>query len=182
MKKVIVIYGTRYGATQDISVKISEILKEKNIDVTLVNILDEKSPSFIDYDGVLIGTGIKMSMWTKSIKKFVKRNLDNLKNRKFKLGFYISCGTASKKEKIQEAVDKYILKKADKIGLKLDLYDAFGPIYDLRENSNLGKISRSGIEDSLKEEGWEIVEKKKYDFVDCAILKSTQPIVIILSV
>ncbi|MFX1492758.1 MAG: flavodoxin domain-containing protein [Promethearchaeota archaeon] len=167
MKKVLMIYGTRYGSTREISEKIAEIFREKQFELKLVNISEEDAPSLREYDGVLIGTGIRIGKWTKKIKKFVKKNLDDLNNRDFKLGFYISCGTASKKEKVQEATEKFLLKNAEELGLNLDFYDAFGGTYDLRENSPIGKIFRVALKASLKEEeGWEIVEDKLYDFRD----------------
>ena len=125
------------------------------------------TPQLKGYDGILIGTGIKIGMWTKPIKKLVKSHTKELNNRDYKLGLFISCGTASKKESILEAIDKYITKKVEKFGLTLDLYDAFGPAYDLREESKLGKMSRLGIADALKnEEKIDPVEKKLYDFRD----------------
>ncbi len=173
MKKVLMIYGTRYGSTKEISEKIAEILREKQFEVALINISEEAVPSLGEYDGVLIGTGIRIGKWTKKIKKFVKKKLVELNNREFKLGFYISCGTASKKEKVQEATEKFLLKIAEELGLSLDLYDAFGGTYDLRENSPIGKIVRAALKASLKEEeGWEIVEDKLYDFRDWDQIKS----------
>ncbi len=173
MKKVLIIYGTRYGSTKEISEKIAEILGEKQLGLTLVNISEGDVPSLREFDGVLIGTGIRIGKWTKKIKKFVKKNLDELNNRDFKLGFYISCGTASKKEKVQEAIENFLISNAEELGLSLDLYDAFGGTYDLRESSPIGKIVRAALKASLKEEeGWEIVENKLYDFRDWDQIKS----------
>jgi menaquinone-dependent protoporphyrinogen oxidase len=173
MKKILMIYGTRYGSTREISEKIAEILREKQLELKLVNISEEDVPPLREYDGVLIGTGIRIGKWTKKIKKFVKKNLDNLNNRAFKLGFYISCGTASKKEKVQEAIENFLLKIAEELGLNLDIYDAFGGIYDLRENSPIGKIVRAALKAGLKEEeGWETVEDKLYDLRDWDQIKS----------
>ena len=69
-------------------------------------------------------------------------------------------GMASKKDSIPEAIEKYITKKVEKFGLTLDLYDAFGPAYDLREGTKLGKLSRLGIADALKKNQAERIECK----------------------
>ena len=71
MKKVLIIYGTRFGTTQNTSEKIRVFLETKEIEVS-INIEDKES--FLSgFDGVLIGTGIKMSMWTKKIKKVISQ-------------------------------------------------------------------------------------------------------------
>lgn len=167
MKKVLLIYGTRYGATREITEKIAETLKSSGLEVRLVNSAEEKVPPLKGYEGVLIGTGIKMGMWTKKIKKVVKQNADALNHRDFKLGLYVCCGLAAEKDKIPEAIDTYIVKKLEKLGLTPDLYDAFGGTYDLREDSNIGKVMRKILEGILKKErGLEVVESKVYDFRD----------------
>ena len=106
MKKVLIIYGTRFGTTQNTSEKIRVFLETKEIEVS-INIEDKES--FLSgFDGVLIGTGIKMSMWTKKIKKFIKKYKKELSNRNFKFGFFINCGTASEKKRIN-VVNRYHL-------------------------------------------------------------------------
>ena len=165
MKKVLIVYGTRYGATRDTSKKIRDILTTKEIEVDLVGI-DEGEPSLSGYDGVLIGTGIKISMWTKKIKKFIKKHKNVLKGRKFKSGFFINCGTASEKEKIKEAKEKYIDKKLQEIGINFDIADAFGPIYDFSETSVLSNMSKKIMKAGLKDDGWEKVDDILYDLRD----------------
>lgn len=166
MKRVLIIYGTRYGTTKDTSEKICEILETKELDVKLINI-DEEEPSLSDFDGVLIGTGIKINMWTKKIMKFIKKYKKELEKRNFKFGFFVCCGTASKKEKIKEAKESYIDKKLQKVGLKYDIADAFGAIYDFSETSLLSNMGKKLIKSGLiKEEGWERVDDILYDLRD----------------
>ena len=116
MKKVLIVYGTRYGTTQDTSEKIRDFLAAKDIEVSLIN-LEDKEPSLSGFDGILAGTGIKISMWTKQIKKFINKHRKELSNRNLKFGFFVNCGTASKKEDIPVAKEKYIDKKLQKIGV-----------------------------------------------------------------
>jgi len=101
------------------------------------------------------------------VKKLVKRNSNELKRRNFKFGFIISCGTASNKEGVKTAVEKYILSKLEEQGLKPDIFDAFGPCYDLTESSNLGRMNKAILKAALKEqEGIENPEEKIYDYRD----------------
>ena len=166
MKKVLILYGTRYGTTQDTSEKIRDFLATDEIEVSVIN-LENKEPSLGGFDGVLIGTGIKINMWTKKIKKFIMKYKKDLSNRNFKFGFFVNCGTASQKEKINEAKVSYIDKKMQKIGLSYDIADAFGAIYDFSETSRLSNMSKKLIKSGLiKEEGWEKVEDMLYDLRD----------------
>ena len=166
MKKALILYGSRYGTTKDTSEKIRDILTTKGIEVYLVNI-DEEKPSLSGFDGVIIGTGIKITMWTHKIKKFIKKHKKILNNRKFKFGFFVNCGTASQKEKINEAKVNYINKKMQKIGLSYDIANAFGAIYDLSETSTLSNMAKKMIKEGLiKEEGWEKVDDILYDLRD----------------
>ena len=165
MKKVLIVYGTRYGATRDTSEKVRDILTTEEIEVDLVDI-DEAEPSLSGYDGVLIGTGIKMGMWTKKIKKFIKKQKNVLKEKQCKSGFFINCGTASRKEKIKEAKEKYIDKKLQDMGINFDIADAFGPIYDFSETSVLSNMSKKIMRAGLIDEGWEKVDDILYDLRD----------------
>lgn len=106
-------------------------------------------------------------MWTKKIKKFIKKYKKELSNRNFKFGFFINCGTASQKERINEAKEKYIDKKMQKVGLNYDIADAFGAIYDFTETSLMGYINKKLIKSGLiNDEGWEKVDDIRYDLRD----------------
>ncbi|MFX0024235.1 MAG: flavodoxin domain-containing protein [Candidatus Hermodarchaeota archaeon] len=165
MKKVLILFGSRYGTTKDTSEKIRDILAKKEVEVNLVDI-NEEEPTLSGFDGVLIGTGIKINMWTKKIKKFIKKHKKMLNDRNFKFGFFINCGTASEKGKIKEAREKYVNKKMQEIGLNFDIADAFGPIYDFSETSNFSNMSKKIMKAGLIDDGWEKVDDILYDLRD----------------
>ena len=110
-------------------------------------------------------------MWTKKIKKFVKKQKKILDKRDFKFGFFISCGTASEKGKIAEAKEKYIDNKLLKIGVNYDIADAFGPIYDFSETSSMSNMNKKIIKAGLIDEGWEKVDDILYDLRDMDQIK-----------
>ena len=166
MNKVLIVYGTRFGATKSTSEKIFKILKEKQIEVRHVDSLEKQIPMLRGYDGIIVGTGIKMGMWTKQIKKFFKKTKKDFAERSFKFGFFVNCGTAAEKKKISEAKEKYIDKKLEKIGLSYDIANAFGPIYDFSDSSLMSNINKKLMKAGLKEDGWEKVEDIRYDLRD----------------
>jgi menaquinone-dependent protoporphyrinogen oxidase len=170
MRKVLILYGTRYGTTKGISEKLEKIVQERGFDTESYN-LDEIKPKDIpplkEYNGIIIGTGIKIKRWTKAVKKFIKKRESELKKMQEKLGFYVCCGEASKKSDIDKAIEKYIISKFEDYGLNPVLKDAFGGAYDLTEGSAISGMTRKIVIGILKEEeGIENPEGKMHDYRD----------------
>ncbi|MHA1688633.1 MAG: flavodoxin domain-containing protein [Promethearchaeota archaeon] len=125
--------------------------------------LSKKNLKIKDFDGILIGSGIKIGSWTKEAKKFVNENKKTLKQKEDLLGVYVSCGDAMNPNKYEEARKKYIdpiLKKHD---LSPALKQAFGGVLDLSENSNLGFLNKKMMELASKEDPT-IIKGKRNDF------------------
>ena len=80
-KKVLIAYGTRFGSTEEISSKFAEIMREKDLDTTVINVKKDKWPPLDQFDAVLIGSSIKIGRWTKEAKKFFKKNVESLKEK-----------------------------------------------------------------------------------------------------
>lgn len=90
--RVLIAYGSRYGSTEEIANKISEYFKESNIESTVIDVKKEKKwPSLQEYDGVIVGSGIKISKWMNEPRKFLEKNSQELNKKK--LAVFISCIT-----------------------------------------------------------------------------------------
>lgn len=66
--KVLIAYGSRFGSTEEISIKISHTLEEQEIETHLLDLKKVKAkdwPSLEAFDGVLVGSGIRIGKWTK---------------------------------------------------------------------------------------------------------------------
>ncbi|MFX0002137.1 MAG: flavodoxin domain-containing protein [Candidatus Hodarchaeota archaeon] len=170
MSKVLILYGTRYGTTKGISDEIEKVIQEKGIITESYNLKDhslKEIPLLKDYNGVIIGTGIKMNMWTKVVKKFFEKRKLELKNLQNKLGFYVCCGEAAKKDNINKAINKYITLKLEKFDIEPVLIDAFGGAYDLTDGSMIKGMTRKIVISMMKEEeGIENPEGELHDFRD----------------
>jgi menaquinone-dependent protoporphyrinogen oxidase len=175
MSRVLILYGTRYGTTKGISDEIEKFVREKGITTESYNLKEsdlKRIPPLDNYDGVIIGTGIKINRWTKAIKNFVKKRKSELNIIQDKLGFYVCCGEASEESKINTAINKYITIKLEDIGLKPALVDAFGGAYDLTENSAITGMTRKIVIGIMKDEyGIEDPEGKLHDFRDWEQIK-----------
>ncbi|TFF92647.1 MAG: hypothetical protein EU543_05285 [Promethearchaeota archaeon] len=183
MKKVLLLYGTRYGSTAEISERIKVVLKENDIEVETVN-LDEiklkNLPSLEEFDGILIGSGIKISKMTKNVRKFLSKFADNLKKKKNTLGIFISCLMANNAEERPKARDDYIKKVLEENGIEVAMLEAFGGVLDLTEDSNLGGFSKKMMEKMAEDDpnlipgtkndgrDWDLITKFAEEF--CALI------------
>jgi len=62
--RVLISYGSRYGSTEEIANKISGHLKDLNIESTVIDVKKERKwPTLEEYDGIIVGSGIKISKW-----------------------------------------------------------------------------------------------------------------------
>jgi len=168
MKEVLIAYGTRYGSTEEISRYISEILENKGLNTTLLNLKGLKPnnfPNLSKFSGVLIGSGIKIAQWTKETKKFLEITKDFLKGNKKILGVFLSCGNARDPERILKARKEYIEVFLAQKEIIADLYDAFGGIFDLSKNSNVGFLGKKMLKTVLKNEK-DINLNERNDFRD----------------
>jgi len=170
MSKALILYGTRYGTTKEISDTIEKIIQEKGIITESYNLKNhnpKEIPPLQEYDGIIIGSGIKIKRWTKAVKKFVQKRKSELKKRQSTLGFYVCCGEASKKSDIGKAINDYITSKLQKLDIHPAFIDAFGGCYDLTEGSPItGMIRKIVIAMMKDEEGIENPEGKKHDYRD----------------
>ena len=155
MKKVLIVYGTRYGSTEEVSSKIVDTLKEKGIDTSAINSKDltiENQPNLEEYDGIIIGSGIKVGQWTKETKKFIENNVEFFKNSNVVLGIFVSSGLASNPEKIAELKKEYIENVLNQYGITANLYDLFGGVLDLSKDSNIGFLGKKMVKMVSKED------------------------------
>ncbi len=143
MVKILIAFGSRYGSSQEIAEKISVLLKDQGLETQLLNLKQVKQknwPSLGGFDGILIGSGIKIGMWTKESKAFLKFMLSSVFNKP--VGAFVSCGEAINPKNRSTARERYLSKMLEKYGVNAALYDAFGGVFDLSDTSNLSKMAK----------------------------------------
>lgn len=89
--KTLIVYGTRYGATEKTADEIANVLLDKDIEVNLVNAKLEKISAISEYDLVVVGSGIKTFRWTKEPKSFLKEFRNELREKN--VAFFVCAGT-----------------------------------------------------------------------------------------
>ncbi|NVM19468.1 MAG: flavodoxin domain-containing protein [Candidatus Lokiarchaeota archaeon] len=161
--KILIAYGTRYGATASTSEEIAKVLKSEGFEVKVVNLKKEKVKNITNFGLVIIGSGMKMEMWTSEAKAFLKKFSDDLKKKKVVI-FVSSGGRALMEHKgehdeIERITKKYLEDKASKYGLNPISMTMFGGVWDYNQ---ISKIFRK------------FLEAEKENFIAAGI-KETEP-------
>lgn len=155
MAKALIVYGTRYGATEMTVNEIVDVFRDEGLDVGVVNLKEDKVKDISDYELVVVGSGIKMGRWTKGPKKFLKKFQKELANKK--VAFFVCCGAkypldekADKEKEIEKARTKYLEEKAEKYNLKPIALGLFGGVYDFNKMGWFFRKSMSVVKPQLE--------------------------------
>ena len=160
---ILIAYGTRYGATKSTSEEIAKVLQGEGFEVKVVNLKEEKVKNISKFDFVIVGSGMKMEMWTSSAKAFSKKFSSDLKKKK--VAIFVSSGGRALMEykgetdQIDRITKKYLKDKATKYDLNPISMTMFGGIWDYNQ---MGKIYRK------------ILDAEKENFIPAGF-KETEP-------
>lgn len=165
-KKVLILYGTRFGATEGVAGKMAELARDNGIQAEVLDLKDlpqDRIPDFTNYDGLMIGSSIKIGQWTKDVKKFVSNYKDQLNAFNGKKGFFVCSAYAADPESYQRVKTEYTLEACNKLGVeKLDLFDAFGGLMDFTETSRMGWLDKKLLKVAAKVASGEKAEDDSY--------------------
>ncbi|HSG27485.1 MAG TPA: flavodoxin domain-containing protein [Candidatus Krumholzibacterium sp.] len=112
--KTIIVYMTKHGCTEKAAGALESLLSGPT---TVVNLKDDKNPSFDQFDSVIIGGSIHVGQIQKKVRKFCEKNLDRLLEKR--LGLYICCMETGEKarEEFDQAFDPRLREHASATGL-----------------------------------------------------------------
>lgn len=142
-KKVLIAYASRYGTTEETAKDIGNYLKEQEIEATLLDLKHTKGknwPIIDNFSGVIVASGIMMGRWMGEPQKFLKKNKAKLAQQDKILGVFVSCGCAITDP--EKAKTDYLIKKFESLGIKPQIYESLGPIFDFSATSKLGWFSK----------------------------------------
>jgi len=176
-KKILIAYGSRYGSTEEIAYSMAEILANAGLETQLIDVRRTKQkdwPPLASFDGVLVGSGIKIGRWTKEATVFLKTHADELKGLKAQglvVGAFVSCGMASTPGQQDEARRKYLEEVLTNVGITdvVDTYDAFGGVYDLSPSAPIGFLDKRMLGMAAKQmakDGTPLTEGARNDLRD----------------
>ncbi|MHA2099451.1 MAG: flavodoxin domain-containing protein [Candidatus Kariarchaeaceae archaeon] len=169
-KKVLIVYGSRYGSTEEIANKISNLLTGKQeFIVTLLNLKRTKTsdcPSITDYDGILIGSGIRIGKWTKEAKNFLIECKRQMSKDNPIIGIFVTCGYAADPKFYPKAIRLFIEKMIQKVEIKPNIFDAFGGVFDYSKKSKKNFIDRKILDWGARDLNLDVKHDSINDFRD----------------
>jgi len=139
--KILIAYGTRYGATTSTAKEIANVLQHEGFEVKVLNLKKEKVQDITKFELVIIGTGMKMEMWTSKAKAFLKKFSGELKKKK--VAIFVSSGGRAllehkgEHDEIDRITKKYLEDKASKYGLNPISMSMFGGVWDYNQMSKI---------------------------------------------
>jgi len=169
-KKVLIVYGTRYGATEGTSEEIARVLRTGGLDVSVVNVRKEKVKDISGYDLIIVGSGMQMGKWTGAAEKFLQKFKTELSAKKVAL--FVSSGAQAlieyenKTEEIEKARRQYLEDKASKHNLHPLSMVIFGGVWDFNKVFFLFRKTLAGFKPKIEEAGFKEVKPGLYDTRD----------------
>jgi menaquinone-dependent protoporphyrinogen IX oxidase len=168
MSKALIVYGTRYGAAAATSDTIAEVLRKQGVDVRVVDLKKEKVREISGYDLIIVGSGIKMNMWTGAAQRFLKKFKNEL--AKTKVALFVCCGSThppddeeEKSAVIERARSKYLKEKAAQYNLRPVAMGLFGGIYDFNKMSWFFKKVMGEMKQQMEAAGVKQTKPGVYD-------------------
>jgi len=165
--RVLIAFGSRYGSTEEIASRLAGFLGEEGVEAAVLDVKKDRSwPSLEGYDGVIVGSGVKVSRWMREPLEFLRRKRDELVGRR--LALFVSCMTVLMEP--GDARRDLLEKVAEEAGVEAGLMEAFGPVMDVGPGSRMGfldrKIAQSVMLGLSKEHGMELDMKGRNDLRD----------------
>lgn len=174
-KKVLIVYGTRYGATETTSAEIAKVLQGEGLEVKVVNAKKEKVKDISPYDLIIVGSGLQMGKWTGEPENFLNGFQKELSNKKVAL-FVSSAGEAliepeKKTEEVQKNRKLNLEDKAAKYNLRPISMVTFGGVWDFNKMNFLFKRTLSGFKPKIEAAGFKEIKSGLYDTRDWNVIR-----------
>ena len=173
-KQILIAYGSRYGCTEEISYEIAKYFeKTKGYNTKLLNLRGKDLwISIEEFNGIIIGTGIRIGKWSKETKSFLKKCTQIENSIKPIIGVFISCGYASDPKYYPNAIQSFLLDILDDIGVKslINIYDVFGGVFDFSNSTKLSRIDKKILKLGARDLSMNIDYTEKNDYRDWNII------------
>jgi menaquinone-dependent protoporphyrinogen oxidase len=166
-KKVLIVYGTRYGASAGTSEEIARVLQGEGLDVKIVNAKKESVKDITEYDLVIVGSGMQMGKWTGEPENFLKKFQKELANKK--VAIFVSSGAQAlieyekKTDEIVKNRKEYLEDKAAKFNLHPISMAIFGGVWDYNRMFFLFRTTLSSFKPKIEAAGFHETKPGLYD-------------------
>jgi menaquinone-dependent protoporphyrinogen oxidase len=168
--KVLIVYGTRFGATTGTAEEIANVMRKEGLEVKVANLKKEKIKDISSYDLIIVGSGMMIGRWTGEPQKFLRRFQKQLAGKKVAL--FVSSGglklleVEGKTDEIASTRKKYLEDKALLYNLKPIAMEIFGGVWDMHHIPWWSGMAMKAIQESLKKSGLKESKPGVYDTRD----------------
>jgi len=170
IKKALIAYGTRYGATASTSLEIARVFQEAGVETKVLNAGKEKIKDLSPFDMVIVGSGMQMGKWTGSAEKFLNKFQKELQNKKVAIFVSSAAQAMLEFEKKQDEIDTnrktYLDDMAAKYGLSPVSLTMFGGVWDYNKMFFIFRKTLSGFKPRIEEAGFKENPPGVYDTRD----------------
>ena len=166
-KKVLIVYATRYGATESTSEEIANVLKGEGLDVKLIDLKKEKVKEIDPYDLIIVGSGMQMGKWTGAAEGFLQKYQKELAAKKVAI-FVSSAAQAlieyeKKTDEIDKARRQYLEEKAARYNLHPVSMTILGGVWDYNKMFFLFRKTLSSFKPKIEAAGFKESKPGLYD-------------------
>lgn len=175
-KKVLIVYGTRYGATESTSEEIARVMRDEGLDVRVMDAKKEKVKDISGYDLAIVGSGMQMGKWTGAAESFLGRFQKELSAKK--VAIFVSSAVQAlieyekKAEEIEKAKKQYLEDKAATYNLKPVSMVIFGGVWDYNKMPFIFRKTLSSFKPKIEEAGFKEIKPGLYDTRDWGAIRA----------
>ena len=175
-KRALIVYGTRYRATESTSEEIAKVLQGEGLEVKVVNAKREKVKDISPYDLIIVGSGMQMGKWTKEPENFLNKFQKELANKKIAI-FVSSAAQAlieyeKKTEEIENNRKQYLEEKAAKYNLQPISMITLGGVWDFNKMNFLLRKTLASFKPRIEAAGFKEIKPGLYDTRDWNLIRT----------
>jgi menaquinone-dependent protoporphyrinogen oxidase len=165
--RTLIVYGTRYGATEGNAEEIAKVLRANSFDVKVVDAKKEKIKDISDFELVIVGSGMRMFRWVKEPENFIKKFQKELQQKH--IAIFVSSGAQllhefdGEKQAMEDAWQKYLVDKTAKYHLETISMAIFGGVWDYDKMGFFFKRTMEPMKEKLIEAGFTESSPGVYD-------------------
>ncbi|MHA2032152.1 MAG: flavodoxin domain-containing protein [Candidatus Kariarchaeaceae archaeon] len=160
-KKIIIVYGSRYNSSSEISSKICRVLEDRGLSVKIIDIL--KNKGFLiketvgndNYNGIIVGSGIRIGKWVNEIITFIKHNREFIEHPRVILGVFVSSLLASVPTEYESSKKEFLTSKLEELHIQPDISEIFGGVFDLTKNTQVNWYERMMVKRVLRQKKYQ---------------------------
>jgi menaquinone-dependent protoporphyrinogen oxidase len=175
-KKVLIVYGTRYGATESTTEEIARVLRAEGLEVLRVDARIESIDDISPYDLIIVGSGMQMGKWTAEPEDFLEEFQEELAHKQ--VAIFVSSAVQAllehegKTEEIQANRKAYLEDKAAKYHLQPLSMTIFGGVWDYNKMNFLARIALASFKPRIEAAGFREIQPGLYDTRDWEAIRS----------